>query len=112
MREKLKWLCLVVDDGVESARNFAHEGGQPMIVADHMNHLMAQLRKSADATFMICAFDNGKTAVDKKADVGKVPPGYDSVLFQVGQNQFFYVMNQERILSIYLVKIRVWRGRD
>jgi Leucine-rich repeat (LRR) protein len=112
MQEKLNWLCLVVDDGIESARSFEQEIGQPVVVADHMNHLMAKLEKSGDATFMICAFDNGKTAVDRNADVRKVPTGFDSVLFQVGPDQFFYAMNQERILPIYLVKIRVWRGKD
>jgi hypothetical protein len=89
MQNKLKWLCLTGDDGVESTRRFEQESAQPIVVADHMKHLMAELKKSGDATFMICAFDNGKKAFDRTVDVGKVPAGFDSMLFQVGPNQFF-----------------------
>jgi hypothetical protein len=109
MEEKCKYISIVVDDGLHSTKAFEQQFVRPMVVADHMNHLVRQMQKSGEATFMICAFDNGRTMVDagtERPQIAGVAGEFDSVLFQVKRSQFFSVLNPERVTPLYLVSIR------
>ena len=108
METKMKWLSLVVDDGSNSPVIFENGIHSPIVVADHMNHILHKLTKRKSAIFVICAFDNGKTVVDRTAtnslpDVSKYQ--CDTVLFHMRNSQFFYALNPERIVPLFLVKI-------
>ena len=107
MEAKLKWLSLVVDDGSNSINNFDHGIHSPIVVADHMNHIVHRLTKRRTATFTICAFDNGKTVVDRNTnglpDISDRQ--CDTVLFHMRNSQFFYALNPERIIPLFLVEV-------
>jgi Leucine-rich repeat (LRR) protein len=109
MEQTCRGICLVVDDGLDSARSFERDMLPPIVVADHMNHLVRRIQKSGEVIFLICAFDNGRTMVDTAtghAPSDSIGGKFDSLLFQVHHNQFFSVLNQERITALYLVRIR------
>jgi hypothetical protein len=109
MEQTCRGICLVVDDGLDSARSFERDMLPPIVVADHMNHLVRRIQKSGEAIFLICAFDNGRTMVDTTADRAPsddIGGRFDSLLFQVHHNQFFSVLNQDRITALYLVRIK------
>jgi Leucine-rich repeat (LRR) protein len=101
MEQRLRWITLVVDDGVNSQSVFESGVTGPIIVADHMRHILARLDKAGDAIFLVCAFDNGQTAV---AD-GSLQMDCDSVLFRANGMPFFRVLNTSRVLPLYLVRL-------
>ena len=107
MEAKLKWLSLVVDDGSNSVSNFDHGIDGPIVVADHMNHIVHRLTKKHTAKFTICAFDNGKTVVDRNTnglpDISDRQ--CDTVLFHMRNSQFFYALNPDRIIPLFLVEV-------
>jgi hypothetical protein len=106
MEQRLRWITLVVDDGSDSPSVFENPVKDPIVVADHMRHILLRLEKTREAIFLVCAFDNGQTAVDD----GSLQPDCDSVLFQENGMAFFRVLNTGRVLPLYLVRIGLPEG--
>ncbi|OHT01373.1 hypothetical protein TRFO_07625 [Tritrichomonas foetus] len=112
-REKtMQWMTLAVDTGMNSMEVFQQGVDRPIVIADHMNHLEAKVKKAKEAIFLICAFDNGKVIVDldhksQLPDVSSFVGKYDSLLFHWKHNQYFYAITPERVLPLYIVHIRL-----
>jgi hypothetical protein len=109
MERTLRWLTLVVDDGADSLSVFEKGVRHPIVVADHMRHILLRLDKTGEAIFLVCAFDNGQTAVDD--GLSQVTP-CDSVLFRENGMPFFRVLNTTRVLPLYLARIGLNEGRS
>lgn len=86
---------------------------QPILLADHFKYVEKELRNSASAQVLICAFDPGNqatnfcehTIIPNIQEMKSANPSFDSLKFTYQKEEAVMALDPSRVVPIYAVRI-------